>query len=49
MKLTEQGLVGEIEMPKDGWFRDHFMELLLGKEIMELERYPLKHGHWFKK
>lgn len=33
-KVTGQ-LIGKVEIPEKGWFHDHFMTMLLGKELAE--------------
>lgn len=32
--------VEKAEIPPAGWFHDHVMETLLGKELAEIMKYP---------
>ena len=35
------------EIPKDGWFHDTAMKIVLGQELSEIMKYPLKNGRPF--
>ena len=41
--------IPRVEISEDGWFYDWLMPKVIGKEAMELERYPLKYGRPFSR
>ena len=36
--------VPQVEIPKDNWFYDSAMKILLGAELSEVFKYPLKNN-----
>lgn len=42
-----EGLIGKVEIPKDGFFVEWVMDKVFPKEIAEMMQYPLKKGRPF--